>query len=312
MFKTVMCSIAMLLMANACLATEIYGHRGAAGLAPENTLIAYQKAFENHVDVIDMDVGITKDGVVVVYHDMTLNPHITRQTNGTWITATNIAVNQLSLKQLKQYNVGKINPSSQYSKVFPYQTPADAQVPTLQEVIRFAKEHAPSTRFQIEIKTDPRFPELSPSPEVIVPAIVKVLREEQVASVTEVHSFDWRNLYLLEKLAPEVIRSFITEATVHTPDDLTWTAGPKLTQELDSFPKLVHALGGDIWCPKFQDVTKADVEKAHDLGLKVNVWSVDEPADMLRMLSMGVDGIITNRPDILHNLINIKHLAAYK
>lgn len=295
------------------VATQIYGHRGAAGLAPENTLAAYQKAFEHQADVIDMDVGITKEGVVVAYHDLTLRPANTRLANGTWLSSNDLAIKNLTLSKLKTYNVGMINPQSEYHKVFPFQQPEkQAQIPTLREVIQYAKLMSPNARFQIEIKTDPRKPNISPDPKVIVPAIIKVLQDEGVTEKSEIHSFDWRNLYLLEKQAPEILRSYITEKMIHGGEDSTWTAGPILSRDHDSFPKLVKALGGDIWCPLHTEVTEEDVRQAHALGLKVTVWSVDNPTDMLKMLSFGVDGIITNRPDILNNLLSVGKLAAYK
>src|SRR6056297_3322442 len=90
-------------------ALDIYGHRGAAGLAPENTLEAYRTAIQIGVDVIDMDVGLTQDGQVVVYHNMALNPDITRSADGQWFDQNQAALKQISYSDLKKFNVGGIN-----------------------------------------------------------------------------------------------------------------------------------------------------------------------------------------------------------
>lgn len=291
-------------------AIEIYGHRGAAGLAPENTLTAYRAALDIGVDVIDMDVGLTQDGIVVVYHDSELNPDITRGPNGNWLTSEQKPLKHISYASLRDFNVGKINPASEYAKEFPLQQSTDNEyIPTLREVIRFAKDRDSDIRFQIEIKTNPIELDSSPEPAKIVPAIVKVLKEEGVEHLTEVHSFDWRNLRLLEKLAPKVTRSYLTVNEYHTSKDAkAWSSGTPLNKTLNSFPKLIKALNGHIWCPDFNEVTAKDVSEAHALGLKVTVWSVDKPEDMLKMIQYGVDGIITNRPDLLRGLLAAKNL----
>lgn len=288
---------------------EIYGHRGAAGLAPENTLEAYRTAIDLGVDVIDMDVGITKDGVVVVYHNATLNPDITRNPNGEWISQET-ALKTLSYQHLKQLNVGAINPHSEYAATFPLQVSKEYEsIPTLREVIQYANSRDPNIRFQIEIKTNPTRRHVSTEPNIIVPEIVKILREEQVANRTEIHSFEWENLLLLEKLAPEITRSYLTAREYYTSKDAAkWSYG-HLPNQHQSIPAVIKALNGHIWCPEYKEINAEDVKKAHDLGLKVTVWSVDHPEDMLRMIQYGVDGIITNRPDLLRGLLAAKNLV---
>lgn len=293
-------------------ALDIYAHRGAAGLAPENTLEAYRTALDLGVDVLDLDVGLTSDNVVVVYHDIRLNPNITRHLNGQWLEQEGPALSDLTYQELLGFDVGKINPQSDYQRQFPLQLSFEkTHIPTLQEVIRYAKSRAPSIRFQIEIKTNP-FDKASPHPDVFVPLITKVLKEEQVESQTEVHSFDWRNLALLEKIAPDVSRSYITYDETHlNKEGLVWTGGATLNEIQDNFPKLVHALHAHVWCPYFKEANEKDITEAHRLGLRVTVWSVDEPEDMNRMIDLGVDGIITNRPDILRGLLAARNLLPH-
>lgn len=286
-------------------AIEIYAHRGGAGLLPENTLEAIQASLEIGVDVIDVDIGLTKDNVVVAYHDVKLNPSYTRNSALDWLSKPGPALTQLSFAALQQYDVGQINPNSLYKQQFPYQQPkAKAQIPSLQQAIKLIKLSNKPVRIQIEIKTDPDPNAQSPSPTDIVPKLIKVLRDENFIDKAEVHSFDWRNLILLQMLAPEITTSYISDNELlaeHNYKD--WLANNDIKVLKDSFPVLINKLGGTVWCPNFQDLTKELVEEAHQLGLKINVWTVDEPKDMLSMIELGVDGIITNRPDILRGLL---------
>lgn len=302
------CACILILLSTHCFAVEIYGHRGAAGLSPENTLVGYRTALNLNVDVLDIDVTITKDNVVVAYHDLKLNPDYT-QINGHWLDSAGPAIKDLPFLELQAYDVGSINPLSTYSKNFPYQLSVkQSTIPTLKSIIQMTKKINPKIRYQIEIKTDP-FAAESSTPENIIPALVKILKDENVETLSEVHSFDWRNLLLLEKIAPTVKRSYISDQSVHLGNQAhQWTAGNMLNNKLNSFPKLIKALGGHIWCPSKADITQKLVQEAHALGLKVTVWSVDDPKEMLNMIRMGVDGIITNRPDLLLGVQATQHL----
>ena len=107
---------------------QIYGHRGARGLAPENTIAGYKTAIEIGVDYIDMDVNMSKDGVIVVTHDFTLNPDITRDADGNWIDyAHPTLIKDLTFAELQKYDVGRIKPNTQYGRTFSHQNPVDKE-----------------------------------------------------------------------------------------------------------------------------------------------------------------------------------------
>lgn len=144
----------------------LYGHRGARGLVPENSIPGYEKAIKLGVDFVDMDVGMTKDKVMVVQHDLTLDPHITRDKNGTWITQAT-PINQITLEELQQYDIGRIHPNTKYSGYFPNQQPIDGtHIPTLKQAIQYVKSQGgDKIKFQIEIKNEPTHPENAFSPE---------------------------------------------------------------------------------------------------------------------------------------------------
>src|SRR6185295_108789 len=107
-----------------CAGVEVQGHRGARGLAPENTLPAFARALALRVDTLEMDVGVTSDGVVVVGHDPTLNPAITRGPDGKWLEARGPAIHSLAYRDLVRHDVGRLKPGTGYAKNLPAQVPA--------------------------------------------------------------------------------------------------------------------------------------------------------------------------------------------
>ena len=141
-------------------AFDLEGHRGARGLAPENTLPAFAAALSVGVNTLELDTAITKDGVVVVCHDARLNPDITRGADGRWLNAPTRAVRQLTLDDLGHFDVGRIQPGSDYSYRFPDQKRMDGvYMPTLAQVFALARSaRNGDVRFNIEIKTSPETP----------------------------------------------------------------------------------------------------------------------------------------------------------
>ena len=119
--------IALVLAAPAlAFAFDLQSHRGTRGLAPENTLPAFERALELGVDTLELDIGITADGVVVISHDPYLNPLIARDAKGEWLEGTRgPLIKNLTLAQLQTYDVGRIKPDSPYAKTFSTQQPHD-------------------------------------------------------------------------------------------------------------------------------------------------------------------------------------------
>ncbi|ODN41808.1 glycerophosphodiester phosphodiesterase [Piscirickettsia litoralis] len=301
-------------------ALEIYGHRGARGLSPENTIPAYNTALRLGVNYVDMDITMTKDGVLVVSHDLTLNPNITRNHKGLWIPAKKPPfINTLTLKQVQSYDVGAIKPGTNYSKLFSEQYPvAHTQIPTLKHVIEYVKAIAgDQVGFQIEIKTDPAQRNASATPKQFATALAKLLKEEKITNRTEVQAFDWPCLIALQKINPNIKTAYLTEddsrAQMMSDNPKIaglWTGGYLLKNYDNSIPKMIHALGGKLWDPEDRELTQQSLQQAHKLGLKVVVWSdpvatgkAFDAKMMEKMISWGVDGIITDRPDELRGLI---------
>ncbi|MGE5842358.1 MAG: glycerophosphodiester phosphodiesterase family protein [Deltaproteobacteria bacterium] len=291
----------------------IFGHRGAAGLMPENTLAGFAGACELGIDGIELDVLVSADGELVVHHDFKLKPEIARLPDGTWISsASPPAIRDLTVAQLKTYDVGRLQPKTSYAGRYPKQTPVDGErIPTFKEVIQLFKTFCnPSTRLLVEIKTSPEEPALTPPPEVVSDLAVRTIKEQGIAERTWVLSFDWRNLVHVQKIAPKVSTVYLTISTLGAntlkpdqPGPSPWMAGLDIDNFNGSAPRAVKAAGGRVWAPFFKNLTPESLRQAGDLGLVVAVWTPDSPEDLQQMISMKMDAITTNRPDVLKELL---------
>lgn len=309
--------LAILLLAAPLSATafDLQGHRGARGLAPENTLAAFERALEIGVTTLELDVGITADGVAVVAHDPALNPALTRDGSGRWVTGPGPALRSLSVDQLQRYDVGRIDPTSPYAGTFATQTPRDGQrIPRLAQVFERVKQlGADGVRFNIETKINPTRPDETASPEVFVNAIVREARDAGLIGRVTLQSFDWRTLQIAQGIEPALQTVYLSIQTANNDNirDGAWTAGFKLADH-GSVPRMVKAAGGAVWSPNAGALTEALLKEAQALGLKVIPWTVNAPADMQRFLDWGVDGLITDYPDRLREVMRQRGLPLPK
>jgi glycerophosphoryl diester phosphodiesterase len=296
------------LLAGCTLRFDVQGHRGARGLAPENTLLAFERALQLGVNTLELDIGVTQDGAVVVYHDRALNPDTTRDASGAFLSERGPAVSSLTYAQLLQYDVGKLRRDSTYGKPFVRQEAQDGlRVPLLADVFELARLVGPSgTRFNIETKLSPLAPTETVSPEVMVRALIKEIRRERMAPYVTIQSFDWRTLAIAQREAPEIETVYLSNEqgagdTLQRgkPGASPWLAGHDIDDYKGSVPALIRAAGGRIWSPNFRDLSADAVREAHSLKIKVIPWTVNERADMLRLMEWGVDGLITDYPDVL-------------
>ena len=294
---------------------DLEAHRGGRALRPENTLPSFANALSMGVDTLELDMGVTKDGVIVVSHERGLNPDLARGPDGKYIS-TGVPYIKLTLAEVKEYDVGRIRPGSAYAARFPDQIALPGtRIPTLAEVfdlVRRSGDH--HVRLNIETKIDPTHPEESLDPQSFVTAVLSLLRREHFTDRVMIESFDWRTLLLVQKQAPEIPTVYLTQ--VQQPDEniyldksSPWTAGFDPMKYGGSVPRAVKAAGGKIWSPLYEDVTASSIAEAHSLGLPVIVWTVNDPKDMGRLLDMGVDGIISDRPDLLRTVAASKGIA---
>jgi len=297
---------------------DLQGHRGARGLRPENTLAGFAWTLELGVRTLELDCGLTRDGVVVVSHDSSLNPDITRDSSGKFLEAAGPPLHTLTFAELQQYDVGRIRPGSDYAARFPEQQPVDGQrIPRLADVYALVRESGNrEVRFNIETKLDPLQPELTASPEAFVKALVEVVREARMETRTTIQSFDWRTLALVRRLAPEIVTVALTDQQpgedtmeIGKPGASPWLGGLDVDDYEGSVPKTVKAIGAKVWSPHALDLDERLIAEAHALGLAVVPWTVNDPKDMERVLAVGVDGLISDRPDLLRSLLQSKGIA---
>jgi glycerophosphoryl diester phosphodiesterase len=297
-------------------AFDLQGHRGARGLAPENALAGFAKALEIGVTTLETDLGVTKDGVIVLSHDRRLNPDIVRGPDGKWLAAPGPAIHSLTLAELRRFDVGRIRPETRYALLFERQMPADgARIPTLSELFELAEASGKSPRFNIETKVSPEEPGETPDPETFVRLVVEAVRAAKMTSRTTIQSFDWRTLRIARRLAPEIATACLTsQRTLRDRNDAEgrkpspWLAGLD-PRDFASVPRLVAAAGCGTWSPSFREISPAAVAEAHTLGLEVVPWTVNTDADMVRVIDMGVDGLITDYPDRARSVLRAKGIA---
>ena len=290
-------------------AFDIEAHRGGRALFPENTLVSFANALSMGVTTLELDIGVTRDGEIVISHERWLSPDLARGADGNYVAAPGIPFVALTLDQVKQFDVGKIRPGSIYAAQFPDQhAVAGTKIPTLKELIALVRRSGnDQVRLNIETKIDPDHPDQSPPPERFVALLLDLLRAEKFADRVMVQSFDWRTLQLVQKLAPEIPTVYLTvqggrDPTVFADKASAWNAGFNPAEHGKSIPQTIKAAGGAIWSPYLGDVTPEVVSESHALGLKVVVWTVNKPTDMAHLIGIGVDGIISDRPDLLREV----------
>ena len=246
-------------------------HRGGAGLWPENTLYAFERAAALGVDVIETDVHATADGELVVFHDDTIE----RTTDGKG------RVGSLTLAQVKGLDAA-YNFSTDGGRSFPLRG-TGIKVPTLREVF----EALPRMRFNIEPKH---------AAQSLSKPLCRLIREHGMKDKVLVASFSGSVLTEFRRECPEVATSAATGEVAHflALEEAGLAASYSPSMQALQVPERAGAL---------RVLTRDFVAAAHGRNLRVHVWTVDEEADMRRLLDMGVDGIMTDYPDRLLKLL---------
>lgn len=302
----------MIGLTSASQAFDLQGHRGARGLMPENTLPAFTKALSIGVTTLELDLAVTTDLHVVVSHNPRLEPDIARSANGNWLQESSPTIHSMTLATVKTYDVGRLNPASKYARRYPEQQSIDGtSVPTLGEVFELVNQSGNNlVRFNIEVKINPDKPGLTLAPKEFAKAVLKVIRHYKMENRTTIQSFDWRVLAVVQKLTPEVSTSYLTanqpwlsNLQTDLPGPSPWLNGFDLDKFEGSTARAIKAAGGAIWSSYHKEVSSGSIMLAHELGLSVNVWTVNEPGRMRELIAMGVDGIITDYPDRLRMVL---------
>lgn len=283
-------------------AFELQGHRGARGLLPENTLAGFERALAIGVTTLELDIAITADGVPVISHDPALNPALTRDASGRWLSGKGPLIRSLTLEQLRRYDVGRLDPASDYARAFPAQQARDGErIPTLAALFERVKAlGADTVQFAIETKIHPDRPDETVDVTEFVDRLLAVTRQAGMAERVRIISFDWRTLQRVQQIEPSIETVYITVENPRSNNLVhpVMTAGISWRAH-GSAAHMIKAAGGAFWSPNYQDIDADKVKTAQRLGVRVIPWTVNETADMDRLIGWGVDGIVTDYPDRL-------------
>lgn len=293
-------------------ALDVQAHRGGRNLWPENTMAAFRNAIELGVTSLELDLAMTKDMELVISHEPALTSRLVKDSRGIYVSDyPAVYIKDLTFDELSTYTVGELNPSTSYYRSHSTQKPVEGErIPKLSTLFSYVDELGiDGLHFNIEIKTYPENPEYTNDPELFVEKVVEVIRQFGKEDVTTIQSFDWSTLSLVKEIAPELAISCLTASKLKLGGKTfnlrprTWGASPWLdgfdVDDYSSVPDLVYAFGADVISPYYRETSLSDVRRAHELGLLILPWTVNDPSVMKRLISWGVDGIITDRPDLL-------------
>ncbi len=266
------------------------GHRGCRGLMPENTVPAMLHALSLGVTTLEMDVVITKDKKVILSHEPWFGEEITTKPDGSFIgprEERKLNINWMTYEQTKTFDVGmKPHPR------FPKQQKMKVTKPLLADVIdsvnnSMITRRRPFPFYNIETKTNPEGDGVfTPKPEEFVELLMAVIKEKSIEDLVIIQSFDLRTLKYLHEKYPNIKTAVLVEATdKRSVDDIV--------KELGFTPT--------IYSPAYQLVNAAVIKKYHDQHIRIIPWTVNDKAKIEELKKMGVDGIITDYPDLFTN-----------
>jgi glycerophosphoryl diester phosphodiesterase len=257
------------------LTFDVQAHRGGAALAPENSLAAFGTALSVGVSTLECDVHISLDGVPVLSHERTY--------------------------------AGRIIPLTTYDELVHRCPPGLVPLATLTDLVALVEERAADeVGLNIETKFDVLHPDESAPRERFVEAVLGVLRGSTLSARSSIQSFDWAVLRLVRAAEPALALNALTNTDyleVDQPGASPWLAGLDIDDFGDSVPAAVSALGFTAISPSHSILTAAMVAEAHRAGLRVLPYTVDNEAMMRHLIAIEVDGLITNRPDLLRQVL---------
>jgi glycerophosphoryl diester phosphodiesterase len=264
---------------------DFEGHRGARGLMPENTIPAMKAGIDNGITTVELDAVISKDNKVVVSHDPFFSDAITTTPDGKYLTKKEVeelAIYKMTYDEIAKYDVGmKPHPG------FPQQQKIKVHKPLLSELIdsveSYARSKGKAIKYNIEIKSKQNTDGIyHPVPEPFSELLIAVLKDKNILDRTVIQSFDVRPLQYIHAKYPSIKLSYLVEAT----------AGP-LNNELGKL-----GFVPDTYSPNVVLVNKELIEQCHQKGIKVLPWTVNNVAEMQKLVEMGVDGIISDYPNL--------------
>lgn len=308
---------------------DLQAHRGGRDARAENTLYAFAYAMELGVTTLEMDMQLTKDGRLVISHNPVMNWMLAKGPDGQYAPKQGAPdIRTMTLVEVQQYDLGVMNPAAggYYDLHGKTQiaTPG-AQMPTLEQVFELANAYGnKKVIFNIETKSyaDPEDPNYanSPDPDVFVEKVYEVVKKYNMQNRVTIQSFDWRTLKAMKAIAPELtLVALSSEQPSWGKGGMYLRIGEKapsphlgglnINDFKGDYVKAAKEIGADVVSPYFKELSPDLIDEAHALGMKVVPWTVNSPKDMEMLLAMGVDGIISDQPWVLRDVLIKKGIA---
>lgn len=308
---------------------DLEAHRGGRDVRPENTLYSYAYAIELGATSIECDMQLTKDGQIVMSHNPILNSDITRDKNGNYIENNKYDIRLMTVDELKKFDVGVMDPNcgEYYDLHGKTQFTYDAKIPTLEELMQLIQSYGDKNIvLNIETKSYPDPASAgyknNADPKKFVEVFNNIVKKYNMEDRVVLQSFDWQTLIEMKKLNPNISTSALWQEQPSWGRDSEslrryekkkspWLGGLDIKDYQGNPVKAAHAIGADIISPYYTEISKQDVDEAHSLGMKVVPWTVNNEKDMTMLLDMGVDGIISDKPWLLKQVLEKRNIKLH-
>lgn len=308
---------------------DLEAHRGGRDVRPENTLYSYAYAIELGATSIECDMQLTKDGQIVMSHNPILNSDITRDENGNYIKNNKYDIRLMTVDELKKFEVGVMDPNcgEYYDLHGKTQFTYDAKIPTLEELMQLIQSYGDKNIvLNIETKSYPDPASAgyknNADPKKFVEVFNNIVKKYNMEDRVVLQSFDWQTLIEMKKLNPNISTSALWQEQPSWGRDSEslrryekkkspWLGGLDIKDYQGNPVKAAHAIGADIISPYYTEISKQDVDEAHSLGMKVVPWTVNNEKDMTMLLDMGVDGIISDKPWLLKQVLEKRNIKLH-
>lgn len=308
---------------------DLEAHRGGRDVRPENTLYSYAYAIELGATSIECDMQLTKDGQIVMSHNPILNSDITRDENGNYIENNKYDIRLMTVDELKKFDVGVMDPNcgEYYDLHGKTQFTYDAKIPTLEELMQLIQSYGDKNIvLNIETKSYPDPASAgyknNADPKKFVEVFNNIVKKYDMEDRVVLQSFDWQTLIEMKKLNPNISTSALWQEQPSWGRDSEslrryekkkspWLGGLDIKDYQGNPVKAAHAIGADIISPYYTEISKQDVDEAHSLGMKVVPWTVNNEKDMTMLLDMGVDGIISDKPWLLKQVLEKRNIKLH-